>query len=240
MMLPSVGICAVFKNEAPHLREWMLFHQIQGVERFILYDNDSHDAWREEIPELASSVIPWPGTGVQLHAYDNCLAHQAGELDWLAFIDIDEYLWDIHDRTLPELLEPVRARRVQVQWRVFGDGAHATAPNGLTIDAYLRCARELSPIGKQIVRPAKTSMALTPHNFEARGEPTWVPGMRLNHYWTRSEAECAVKFNRGRACINERRPWSEFLAARAGMYEDVDATLSLRYGPILRAELGDA
>jgi len=33
-----LSICAIRKNEAPYLVEWIEFHQIVGVERFYLYD----------------------------------------------------------------------------------------------------------------------------------------------------------------------------------------------------------
>lgn len=39
----EVTVCAVFKDEAPYIREWVEFHMAQGVERFYLYDNLSYD-----------------------------------------------------------------------------------------------------------------------------------------------------------------------------------------------------
>ena len=39
----KVSICAIFKNEAKYLREWIEFHKIVGVEHFYLYNNFSTD-----------------------------------------------------------------------------------------------------------------------------------------------------------------------------------------------------
>ena len=42
-MKPYLAICAVYRNEAPYLREWIEFHRLVGVERFFLYNNRSTD-----------------------------------------------------------------------------------------------------------------------------------------------------------------------------------------------------
>ena len=39
----NVSICAVFKNEAMYLREWIEFNHLVGVEHFYLYNNNSDD-----------------------------------------------------------------------------------------------------------------------------------------------------------------------------------------------------
>lgn len=36
-----LSICAIFKDEAPYLPEWIEFHRSVGVERFFLYDNSA-------------------------------------------------------------------------------------------------------------------------------------------------------------------------------------------------------
>jgi len=43
-MSAYLSICAIFKDEAPYLPEWIEFHRLVGVERFFLYDNGSGDA----------------------------------------------------------------------------------------------------------------------------------------------------------------------------------------------------
>ena len=34
-----LAICAIYRDEAPYLREWIEFHRLVGVEHFFLYDN---------------------------------------------------------------------------------------------------------------------------------------------------------------------------------------------------------
>ena len=43
----SVAIAAIFKNEAPYLREWVEYHKMIGVEHFWLYNDNSSDNFEE-------------------------------------------------------------------------------------------------------------------------------------------------------------------------------------------------
>jgi hypothetical protein len=43
----GTAICAVFRDEAPYLAEWVEFHRLVGVEHFFLYDDRSRDASRD-------------------------------------------------------------------------------------------------------------------------------------------------------------------------------------------------
>ncbi len=75
-----LSICAIFKNEAAYLGEWIEFHRLAGVEHFYLYNNLSDDNyfsvlkyyidkgtvtlrdWPEEWKRYAqSNVYPVPG-----------------------------------------------------------------------------------------------------------------------------------------------------------------------------------
>src|SRR5919204_208118 len=38
-----LSACAIYRDEAPYLREWIEFHGLVGVQRFFLYDDGSTD-----------------------------------------------------------------------------------------------------------------------------------------------------------------------------------------------------
>ena len=42
-----LSVCAIYKNEARYLAEWLEFHLLAGVEHFFLYNNNSTDDHRE-------------------------------------------------------------------------------------------------------------------------------------------------------------------------------------------------
>jgi len=75
------AICAIFKNEAPYLREWVQFHRLQGFERFHLYNNESTDDWMPELWDLISSGVvtihDWSGKAQQIPAYKDFISKGA-------------------------------------------------------------------------------------------------------------------------------------------------------------------
>jgi hypothetical protein len=116
-----LSVCAIYKNEAHYLREWIEFHRLVGVERFFLYDNgstDNHlDVLAPYIEDGAVTVRKWfVPEQAQNAAYDDCLRRRLRELirpedsrdltdsRWIAFIDIDEFLFSPSGRPLPEIL----------------------------------------------------------------------------------------------------------------------------------------
>jgi hypothetical protein len=106
----NLSICAIFKNEAPYLQEWLEYHQMIGVDHFYLYNNSSVDAFRKVlspyIKKKIVTLIQWPDNigpqsdskttwslSTQLSAYENALKWAAlGKTKWLVFLDVDEFL----------------------------------------------------------------------------------------------------------------------------------------------------
>jgi len=40
---PYLAVCAIYRWATEYLREWIVFHRLQGVERFFMYDNENDD-----------------------------------------------------------------------------------------------------------------------------------------------------------------------------------------------------
>jgi hypothetical protein len=204
--VPSV--VAIIKDEGPYLAEWVAFHELQGFKRFLIYDNGSCDDGPAVAEAMGCEVMWWPGEVQQLPAYYDALTRLDGG-DWAAFIDVDEYLWCPNgSRVVDELVGDA----VGAPWRMFGTSGHQQRPSGLTISSYRRCAPHAHHEVKQILRPGLVTVWADPHHTD-------LPYLRsetvvCNHYWTRSEEECAAKFARGRADTIERRSMHEFYEVR--------------------------
>jgi hypothetical protein len=215
----QLAVCAIFKNEARYLAEWVTFHRLMGVQHFSLYNNGSADDWvRELIPELDAGiveVIPWPGTGQQLPAYQDCLNRHRRHARWVAFIDLDEFLFSPTGRTLPDVLEGFRnSSGVVVNWRIYGPNGHDRRPPGLVMESYLARARDDHPMNlhvKSIVYPRKTPTvgggahvfhhygALVGEDGRATSGPWRYPPtaelLRINHYYSRSLEDWRTKLS---------------------------------------------
>ena len=171
-----LSVCAIFRDEADYLQEWIEFHRLVGVERFFLYDNGSVDDWRTVLaPYTRDGIVEvhdWPH-GQQYEAYDDCLQRHGSRSRWIAFIDLDEFLFSPTGTPLPEVLTDYeRSPGVGVHWCVYGGSGHLQKPDGLVIESYLHHTTE--PLRnrwiKSIVDPARTVRCFTSHAFRYRAD----------------------------------------------------------------------
>lgn len=110
----ELAVCAIFKNEAPFLKEWIDYHHdLLGVSKFYLYNNDSSDGYLEVLtPYIGNGLVElinwesrdehaidvegickFPWDRYQIGAYTECCRERArGKVRWLAVHDIDEFL----------------------------------------------------------------------------------------------------------------------------------------------------
>jgi len=171
-----LSVCAMFRDEAPYLEEWIAFHLDQGVEHFFLYDHGSSDDFRDRLaPYLAdgtATLTTWTVAEkgkAQRQAYDDCLAQHGASSRWIAFIDLDEFLFNPEGKRLPEVLRDYEEHPgVFVFWRCYGSSGHRERPAGLVTDSYLRRAPSQwrrNRQGKSIVDPSRALSATGPHYF---------------------------------------------------------------------------
>ncbi len=208
----GLAVCAIFRDEARYLAEWVAFHRIQGVERFYLYDNLSSDEWRAELaPEIEAGIVEvthWPPEPGQMSAYEDCLERHRDEARWIAMIDIDEFLFSPTGAPLPEVLRRFDTHpAVAVNRRFFGTNGHRHPADGLVTENYPMRARDddwTNLLVKSIVYPRMTVGAHSAHTFRLRGVPVGEDGLpvpkatrepatadllRINHYYAKSEEE---------------------------------------------------
>ena len=156
-----LAACAIFRNEARYLAEWVAFHRIVGVEHLFLYNNLSDDDYAEVlepfVAEGSVTLIDWPVYPGQNQAYDNCVERTRGAWRWVAFIDLDEFLFSPRIRPVPELLAQFEhLPGVGIPWAQFGTSGHSTPPPGLVIENYTqrRVGRRNLRQFKSLVDPA--------------------------------------------------------------------------------------
>ena len=205
-----LSVCAIYKNEARYLAEWIEFHLLAGVEHFFLYDNDSTDDHRDVLAPYERAgvvtVTDWPRFPPQVPAYDHCLATHRHDWRWMAFIDLDEFLFSPRLAPVPEVLRDYEHRAgVGALWIVFGTSGYKTPPAGLVLENYTwrriwpRRPREW----KSIVDPRRTERARGAHAFRYTDPALVAPvpafasldDLRLNHYIMKSEQELKVKLD---------------------------------------------
>jgi hypothetical protein len=242
------------RNEAPNLVEWLEFHRLVGVEHVFVYDNASTDRTWDVLMHYQESgfvtATPWDfqygdasGISAQALAYTHSLLSFGNQWRWMAFIDIDEFLFPAESDDLRTLLEGyAELPGVAVFWSMFGTSGHLTKPEGLVIQNYT--LRTPFPVGtkiKSIVDPRRVDRVRGPHRiteplFDERRrrlplsqkydfqhnlstQDMYSPTsdiFRLHHYYTKSWEEFTAKAR----LRNEIKPGgAKRLALRAQLVE---------------------
>lgn len=255
-----IAACLCFRDSAAYLHEWLLFHRVQGITRFYLYDNDSADDYLPVLaPWLRDGSVrlrKWPGLAQQRPMFDDCLARADADVEWLAFIDDDEFLFSANLRPLGETLAAYAAHAgVVASWWLYGSGGLQRRTPDWIIQRFTKSAGGPDQHVKCIVRPARIAHAtISPHSFVTRdgsmlvdenfrpmsGALNPAPSasvLRVNHYLTKSWEECIERrFLRAEINTGKLKPltieqWHEW----DGQWSGVDDPVATTFVPQMRA-----
>jgi hypothetical protein len=139
----KLSVCAIFNNEARFIDEWLNFHFHQGVEHFFLYNDRSEDHYQEVLaPWIKKGLVTltdWPEKNL-VQAYNHCLNLNRSRTKWIAFIDLDEFLFSPTGKTLAETLDSYNdCAAIFVYWALFGSAGHESEPDEGVLESYTLC-----------------------------------------------------------------------------------------------------
>jgi len=255
----TLNVCAIFRNEALYLREWIEFHRLVGVDKFFLYHNRSADNWQTILqPYIASGVVEiteWPHLPpCQVNAYQDCINKRHGQDEWMAFIDCDEFLWSPRFSTLPEALAtfPSSWGAVGVNWMCFGSGGQAEWEDRLVLERFIWRPAEQGFFNRHIKIIVRMDQVVNnsgdPHFFYAErgtfnevGEPiTYAESrqqsqiLRINHYCTKSRQEWLTRNLSGKPDRNGENFVGDENIYNVFQPQDVEDHEIQRYLPVLK------
>lgn len=253
--VPTLAVVAIFREEAPFLTEWLRFHEGVGVGHFYLYNNFSTDDFREVLaPWIARGLVTltnWPVEVGQLPAYRHCIKQHMLDAKWMAFIDIDEYLFspaadkvtDVLDRRFDDV------PAIGVFSPYFGSSGVEERPPMPIARAFTRRAPLSKISAKTIANPRWIYSIRNVHMFKYwRGDTVDTSGrpfqadrpvldlLRLNHYWSRSLSDLQTKISRGDASTSVPRDSDWHFAAEKDMNAEEDTSIL----PVLDRIFADA
>lgn len=199
----KVALCAIFKNEAQYIFEWIAHHRLIGVTEFYIADNISTDGCSELLGSLHDDGhikrISWPtqpGVKPQLPAYQKLaeLAKNDG-VDWALFIDADEFvvLDDAHEDIQAAILKITEnddsISGITLNWATYGSSNIIINSDGNVLSNFEFRFKKDSNINrhyKSLIRLKDfVSHGNTPHEFRIKKECKYVNSAREeipNHY----------------------------------------------------------
>lgn len=210
----KLAITSIQRNRGKWIVEWLAFHMLVGFEHFYLYAHKTDDGMTETLVKLGRrydikvhllNEQPQPQLLAYQHAY-NAYGHA---VDWMAFIDGDEFLHPTACGQMQQALAAFDAAPLSalaVNWRCYGSSGHVQDPDGLVMQAYPRHSRtDFLPNRhlKSIVRGRQQMQVRGAHVFDTvlgtfdtqsrpvtqgwmRGNPPSFEALRINHYAVQS------------------------------------------------------
>ncbi len=209
-----LGICTIQRDRARWLPEWVAFHHAAGFRRFYIFlhrcSDDSEAVVRhlQKHFDIECFVLGADVDRPQLAAYQYAYQHFNHEVDWMAFIDGDEFLFAPDGGGLQPVMAQYQYQKISslgVWWVCYGSNGHLKEPEGLIIENY-QMRPELTHLNnrhfKCIVRGhlgEAVSVGMNAHTFRTpygtvdenlrplhggympETEPSWQR-LRINHY----------------------------------------------------------
>lgn len=238
-LMDTIVLCAAVRDAAPHILEWIAFHRLIGVDRFVLYDEGSTDGTAALIGRSRFgrqvTVIDWPQNQGPAAVYADFAANHAKRFTWAAIIDQDEFIHPLEADTIRALLPRYTGFAAVLLRRLsFGRSAPGR-PGQLVIGACTRRVPDDSPLDTAAptllraadfhgVQGTPPAFALTGDTCNARGDRVGPPEqacadvMVVNRYRRGVEAQ---------ATIPDRRI-TRFLPGLRAMLHDVSPTAAPR------------
>lgn len=173
IMKVNLAICAIIKNEASYIKEWIDYHLMVGVQKFYIFDNDSSDNVLSVLaPYIYRGIVEYDeisGYGKQVEAYNICLEKHRDDVKWLAFIDIDEFIVPVEKLSILDVLsEYENASGIGINWILYDYCGHVVRPKGGVLENFVRCFYDYNNYGnhhiKTILRPNMTKSVVSPHS----------------------------------------------------------------------------
>ena len=245
-----LSICALHKWESVHLREWLEYHLEAGVEHFFLLDNnEKYDPVSTDLLEpyiekglVTNRLVYREDSRFQCKVYKEVIDSQP-DTEWLAFIDIDEFIEPVQKQTIPEVLtefDQPDIAGLAMSWRIWGTSGCVEAPE-FVIEKNIQRSKNEAGVNrhiKTIVRPSRVIYAREPHSFapkpgfrvvNERGDTVDGPFMDhccdkilCNHFVLRSKEDFRWKQIRGRAGSSQPCNDEFFKAHDMNDVEDTD------------------
>ena len=143
----NLGLCTIQRDRGPWLTEWLAFHHVVGFRKFFFYAHCCTDGTAATLRKLGQVLdltcfeINEEMDFVQLKAYQHAYDHYGAQVDWMAFIDGDEFLFPSEADSMQDVLAEFRDAKMSalgVYWHCYGSSGHVREPEGLLIENYLQ------------------------------------------------------------------------------------------------------
>lgn len=237
----KVVLVCIAKGEILYIQEFINYHLKLGFYKIIIYDNSKNNELRL-FNRNNIYVIPFPGGGKQIVAYNNFIKYQKNKYDYVAFLDVDEFLVLKQHKNINDFcLDKIPNGALGINWYIFGNNGNTKYDPRPVLERFTRRSHIMDPHIKTIAKCSDLlefhihhPTLLVPNTAFRNIKGTVISGplnmdrddsvAQINHYITKSNAELVKKINRGRAPTLFKRKIEELTPFLN--FNDVEDTLA--------------
>jgi glycosyltransferase involved in cell wall biosynthesis len=139
-------VCAVFKNEAHILDEWIRHYLVRGVDRIYLVNDFSTDGFAEITKTFGDLVVVMDNDivtnegGRQMMICEKYFRPILSSSKWVALVDLDEFLYSPETMELKSVIERYNDHsQILANWVYFGSSGHVYQPHSV-VEGFRMCA----------------------------------------------------------------------------------------------------
>ncbi len=118
-------LCLMVKDEEAYIDEWVDYHHALGFDKIHVYDNSDFfemKYWSEKQADYVETTH-YPGRGKQREIYFDCAKKAVDDYTWVAFFDVDEFLFLENHKNVHNLLEEhLKSGALGINWLFYYPG----------------------------------------------------------------------------------------------------------------------
>ena len=141
----EIGITSIQRDRNPYIVEWIAFHLCVGFNHIYIYTHQGNDGMNETLHHIAQHypvyVKDTDASVSQHEAYTDSILRYLPEVDWMAYIDGNDFLFPVQHANIKDALTLYKDKKLSalaVYWICYGSSGHLTAPDGLLLEEYTR------------------------------------------------------------------------------------------------------
>ena len=127
----KILLCTVAKEENRYIKEFVNHYKKMKIKKIIIYDNNDikgenfQDILKEDIQINFVEIINYRGIErPQKKALNECYKKNNKNFNWIAFFDVDEFLYIVNYTNINDFLVLPKFKKCQsilINWKYYGD-----------------------------------------------------------------------------------------------------------------------
>jgi hypothetical protein len=235
----KVALVCIAKDEDEYIKEWIDYHKKLGFDNIFVFENN----WRCKVQDEIVTTIEFDGEVKQIPAYNTFIDRFRYDYDWVAFIDVDEFVVLKKHENIKEFLKEYDSveNGIAINWVLFGNNEHDEPSEKWSVlerftkreiipNSHIKTFLKLKRFGVKMVNPHHPNVMLNDTNLSEIIGPFNIKGnidvAQINHYFCKTLPEFRKKIKRGRADIKVGRSIDDW---KSHNKNEVDDFLALNY-----------